>query len=225
MPKDSLTDMADNLADMIGFSGGPKKAFEKVGRHTFVTLLQQGLKPDSMVLDYGCGAMRLGYWIMRFLDPGCYHGIEPNQQHLDAGKKVVIGSELLEEKAPSFSSDADFNLAVFDRKFDFIVARSIFTHFTPAAIEKVLMSLPASLTKTGVFIASYWPSDSTRPHASRNPPLTIGEQLLTEPAAAGINVAYSESTLIEMARRLGLRAEAVKHNVCNGQPWLRFSLA
>lgn len=225
MPKDSLADMADTLADMIGFSGGPKKAFEKVGRHTFVTLLQQGLRPDSMVLDYGCGAMRLGYWIMRFLDPGCYHGIEPNQQHLEAGKKVVIGSGLLEEKTPTFSADANFNLAVFDKKFDFIVARSIFTHFTPAAIEKVLMSLPGALTKSGVFIASYWPSESTEQHALRNPPLTLGEKLLAEPAAAGINVAYSQDTLIEMARRHGLRAAALKQNVVNGQPWLRFSLA
>lgn len=225
MPKNSLADMADILSARIGFSGGPKKAFEKVGRHTFVTLLQHGLKPDSLVLDYGCGVMRLGYWIMRFLDPGCYHGVEPNEKHLEAGKNIVIGNDLLAEKSPTFSADANFTLAVFDKQFDFIVARSIFTHFTPAAVDKVLASLPDSLTKSGVFIASYWPTDSTQQHAGRNPPLTIGEQLLDQPAAAGINVAYSEKTLVEMARRHGLRAESFKQNVCNGQPWLRFSLA
>ena len=220
-----LADIADALIAEGGFSGGPKNAFEKVGRHTLVTLLQHGLRPDSLVLDYGCGVMRLGYWIMRFLDRGGYHGIEPNEEYLAAGKRIVIGSELLTQKAPAFSSDANFNLTVFNKKFDFIVARSIFTHFTPAAIEKVLASLPASLSATGVFIASYWPSDMAKPHAARKPPLVIGEKLLAEPPAAGINVAYAESTLIAMAERHGLRAEQFKQQVCNGQPWIKFTLA
>jgi SAM-dependent methyltransferase len=225
MPKNSLADMADSLTAETGFSGGPKNAFEKVGRHTFVTLLQQGLTPESVVLDYGCGVMRLGYWIMRFLDRGCYHGIEPNDEYLEAGKRIVIGSELLAQKAPAFSNDSGFNLAVFDKKFDFIVARSIFTHFTPAAIENVLSSLPAALSATGALFASYWPADTTKSHAGRNPPLCIGEDLLNEPAAAGINVAYSPETLVAIARRHGLHAEQFKQNVCNGQPWMRFSLA
>ncbi|HEX5687738.1 MAG TPA: class I SAM-dependent methyltransferase [Ideonella sp.] len=220
-----LADIAEALTAEGGFSGGPKNAFEKVGRHTFVTLLQQGMRPDSLVLDYGCGVMRLGYWIMRFLDRGGYHGIEPNEEYLAAGKRIVIGSELLAQKAPGFSSDPNFNLAVFNKKFDFIVARSIFTHFTPAAIEKVLASVPASLSATGVFIASYWPSDTAKPHAARKPPLVLGEKLFNEPAAAGINVAYDESTLITIAERQGLRAEPFKQPVCHGQPWMKFTLA
>jgi len=169
--------------------------------------------------------MRLGYWIMRFLDRGCYHGIEPNDEYLEAGKKIVIGHELLTQKAPTFSNDANFNLGVFGKQFDFIVARSIFTHFTPAAIEKVLASLPAALSANGAFIASYWPVETTKSHIARNPPLSIGEELLNAPPEAGINVAYSPDTLVAMAKRHGLHAEQFKQNVCIGQPWLRFSLA
>ena len=98
--------------------------------------------------------MRLGYWIIRFLDRGCYHGIEPNNDHLTMGKNVVIGPDLLAEKTPLFNSDANFNLAVFGKKFDFIVARSIFTHFTPEAIDRALASCLEALNVA--FLSHYF---------------------------------------------------------------------
>ena len=59
------------------FLGGPADDFERVGRLGFTVLLQEGLRPSSRVLDVGCGALRLGYWLLRFLDPGRYFGIDP----------------------------------------------------------------------------------------------------------------------------------------------------
>ena len=217
-----LNGVIQELSSKYKFSGGPKHVFESVGRNTFVTLLQQGMMPDSLVLDYGCGVMRLGYWIIRFLDPGCYHGIEPNSDHLTMGKNVVIGPDLLAEKMPVFSSDANFNLAVFGKKFDFIVARSIFTHFTPEAIDRALASCAAALNDNGIFIASFWPVDVTE---KKNSQVLVGETLMDRPAKSGINVAYREDTLIEMANRHGLQARRLQQPVCNSQPWIKFELA
>ena len=216
-----LNDVVEALLSQYRFSGGPKHAFEKVGRHTFVTLLELGINPDSLVLDYGCGVMRLAYWIMRFLEAGCYHGIEPNSDHLMMGKTVVIGPDLLADKTPLFSADANFNLDVFGKKFDYIVARSIFTHFTPKAIEQVLTSLPGALNDNGIFIASFWPVSITE---KENSQILVGETLEDRPAEAGINVAYSEDTLIGMAERRGLRGHRLLQPVCNGQPWIGFEL-
>ena len=76
---ESLQDRSERLAEEV-FLGGPKRDFERVGRLGFEVLLAEQLRPSSRVLDVGCGALRLGYWLMRFLDPGCYFGIEPQQE-------------------------------------------------------------------------------------------------------------------------------------------------
>src|SRR3954454_18606924 len=72
-----IQERAAQLKAAGGFLGGPFEDFERVGRLQLVTLVQQGLNPSSKVLDVGCGSLRAGYWLMNFLEPGGYHGIEP----------------------------------------------------------------------------------------------------------------------------------------------------
>lgn len=207
------------------FTGGPKKSFEAVGRHTFMTLLRQGMLPDSIVLDYGCGVMRLGYWIMRFLDTGHYFAIEPNSKHLSIGKEVIIGEDLIQAKQPKFSESGDFDLSVFgDVRFNYIVARSVFTHFTPAAIRKVLLHLPNVLAPGGMMLASFWPPLPEGTAIEGNSVL-VGEDLLEREPTAGIDVTYVPETLIGFARDAGLQASVLRQPVLGRQPWMKFTLS
>ena len=57
------------------FLGGPAELFETAGRKMLITLLSEGLTPTSKVLDIGCGCLRAGYWLIHFMDRGCYFGI------------------------------------------------------------------------------------------------------------------------------------------------------
>jgi ubiquinone/menaquinone biosynthesis C-methylase UbiE len=66
-----------------------------VGRLCLEVLLREGLSPSSRVLDVGCGALCVGYWLMRFLDPGCYLGIERNREMLKVGMEHVLEPEVL----------------------------------------------------------------------------------------------------------------------------------
>src|ERR1043165_3125856 len=70
-----LQKRADLLAQQT-FLGVPSNDFAKGVRDHFVYLLKAGLNPDSKVVDLGCGVLRVGYWLIHFLDPGCYCGIE-----------------------------------------------------------------------------------------------------------------------------------------------------
>lgn len=79
------------------FTGGPPELFESAGRLQISTLIREGLNPDSKLLDVGCGCLRAGYWLVRFLDPECYFGIEPNQQMLEAGIKNCLTPQLVLE--------------------------------------------------------------------------------------------------------------------------------
>jgi hypothetical protein len=69
---------AETLSEQT-FLGFPSADFEKAGREQLSYLLLAGLNPDSKVVDVGCGVLRAGYWLIHFLDPGCYFGIEPHR--------------------------------------------------------------------------------------------------------------------------------------------------
>jgi len=60
----NLESVAADQAAAIGFTGGPLEVFELVGRDAMVNLLLNGLLPAHRVLDFGCGSLRIGYWLI-----------------------------------------------------------------------------------------------------------------------------------------------------------------
>jgi ubiquinone/menaquinone biosynthesis C-methylase UbiE len=116
-----------------------------------------------MVLDVGCGALRGGYWIMRVLDPGHYCGIEPNVAMLDAGLERIVEPEVVERAAPRFDRNDGFDFGVFGAMFDFVIARSIWTHASKPQIETMLDSFVAVAAPDGVFLTSVLPVSEERP--------------------------------------------------------------
>jgi len=42
------------------------------------------------LLDIGCGALCGGYWMINFLRPGCYFGVEPNTFMFEEGVKHLV---------------------------------------------------------------------------------------------------------------------------------------
>lgn len=137
------------------FNGGPVHKFSLIGRLYLITLLKIGLTPEAKVLDIGCGALRGGYWLIHFLNPGNYYGIEPNQEMVEVGKRILFSKEILDYKSPAFDHNFDFNLSVFNVKFDFMIARSIWTHTSKAQICKILDEFNINTTQKGVLLASY----------------------------------------------------------------------
>ena len=77
--------------------GGP---FADLGLPTFKLLLENGLTTDSTCVDYGCGTLRVGFHIIRYLRRGAYWGLDLDESFLEVGRNLV-GNELLAEKAPN----------------------------------------------------------------------------------------------------------------------------
>src|SRR5262245_34622117 len=120
------------------FLGVPVKAFESGGREQLHYLLRAGLLPTSKLIDLGCGVLRAGYWIIRYLDPGGYCGIEPHQERLHIGTHDILDPGTIESKRPRFHSNPDFDTSVFAEKFDFFLAYSIWTHASKPQIQVML---------------------------------------------------------------------------------------
>ena len=104
---------ADALAAGV-FLGVPMDGFDQAGRHQLILLLMAGLEPTSKVVDLGCGVLRAGYWLIHFLDAGCYHGVEPHAARLQPGIDRILEPETRAAKRPRFATDANFDTSAFD---------------------------------------------------------------------------------------------------------------
>jgi SAM-dependent methyltransferase len=154
--EEAIEDVARKIAkETGGFTGGPINQFAEIGRQTLASLEANGVRPGHHVLDVGCGALRLGYWLVRYLDADRYCGIEPNKSYVDAGLKHAIGPDLVAQKRPRFDHSSEFDFSVFGTKFDFVIARSIFSHTPPAMMRSAMESFRDNSTDSAIMLASY----------------------------------------------------------------------
>jgi len=155
IPRTESHRISQTLNEEGVFSGGGYDDFHEAGENQLNPLLHFGLQPSSRVLDIGCGCLRGGRWVIPFLDRNCYFGIEPNEEMLDAGKRIVIGQETMSEKAPMFDTNQEFDFGVFDAIFDYVIARSVWTHASKDQIEKMLDQFVLYSNEHSVFLTSY----------------------------------------------------------------------
>lgn len=218
-----LQQRAEHLAAKV-FTGGPVEDFEQVGRLSFVTLFEHGLTPQSTFLDVGCGALRVGYWLLHFLDRGRYCGIEPNVEMLQAGIAEILEPGLLEAKQPRFNHNDDFDLDVFGERFDFVFARSIWTHASKEQIGRMLDGFASIASERGVFLASVLPAREGR-RRGREDFVGSGWQGRSHQSEKAALVGHKLSWVREQCAARKLLAEALHGRVANNQVWVRITRA
>jgi hypothetical protein len=153
----TLQERADALGRAIYLGGSPLR-FEEDGRQILISLIRRGLTFDSPLIDVGCGALRGGYWLIHFLDPDRYHGIEPVGRRVDEARRALLEPGVEEQKRPRFANNADWDLGVFGIAPRFVVARSIWSHAPKSAIAALLDSFAKVAAPDGLLLASYVPA-------------------------------------------------------------------
>ena len=84
-----------------------------IGEDNFRYLLARRLRPEHKFLDFGCGSLRNGVWIIRFLNPGNYYGIDADRWQLEAGARVEIPLHDLGTKVPRLLHNSEFRIDFF----------------------------------------------------------------------------------------------------------------
>lgn len=209
-------DKASELERRGVFLGGPKHKFVSVGRGQLEILLAHGLTADSCVLDVGCGSLRGGWWLINYLNAGRYFGIEPNTPVLDAGIEVMLGPVRVAEKRPSFSSTANFDFSVFGETFDFVIARSIWTHAARDHIRAMLASFQRCSTQEAVFLTSIVPPRQGDEEYTGTTWFGVSH----ESNVRGI-AHYTVETISGLCEEAGLCADALE--ISDGQLWMKIS--
>ena len=139
---------------------GPPEKYDLASAGQFSLLTALGLREENTLLDIGCGSLRGGRLFITYLKPGKYFGIEPEQWLIDQGIDTEMGRDLVALKKPSFNNDANFTLSSFGRKFDFMLAQSIFSHATQTQIRRCLSEAKKALEPDGIFAATFFPGDA-----------------------------------------------------------------
>jgi len=207
---------AEAMKAWHGFLGVPVETFEQAGRGRLIALLAEGLNPESKVLDIGCGCLRVACWLVRFLDPGCYYGIEPARERVEYGLQYLFTPEEMAVKRPRFDFNADFDSSIFATRFDFFLATSIWSHACKRQIEATLDSFVRDSTPSGIFLTSYLPARSA--DEDYNGDRWVGTS--HESKTPGV-IRHSLDWILDQCSRRALRVDELPGQDCDGQFWLR----
>ena len=131
---------------------GPQKRYDYFAGLIFKLLFNCGLKAHHTLLDIGAGSLRAGKMFIVYLNTGNYHAIEPNEKILQEGIKYELGNEIIRLKQPEIQTIVDLSI---DKKFNYILAHSIFTHTGRDLLEYWIKRIKNLLIKNGTCISTF----------------------------------------------------------------------
>jgi sulfotransferase family protein len=134
---------------------GNAALYDVIGAAQFNVLTLLGMREQHSLLDVGCGSLRAGRLAIPYLLPGHYFGIEPEAWLIEDGIEQNLGPETAKLKQPHFSTDANFTCSIFGRKFDFILAHSIFSHAAPHQVRRCLVQAAEAMHDRSLLVATY----------------------------------------------------------------------
>lgn len=122
-------------------------------------LAAHGLRPDSCMLDYGCGALAAGIHFIDYLLPGQYVGVDISADVLAEGQRRLEGKNLLFKRPELYQIESGALGVLAGRQFDVIWAQSVFTHMPPQDIHNLLRDIRPYMHTTSHFFATFARTD------------------------------------------------------------------
>jgi hypothetical protein len=143
--------------------------WDEIGKLQFDFLVRHGLKPDHCLLDIGCGCLRAGIHLIKYLAPANYLGLDKEQVLIDLGIEKELGRDTYETKRPEFVVSSSFEFDRFSKKPDYSIAQSLFTHLVSEHIELCLAKLRSVVRSGHVFFATFFlGNDDKNPQESHS---------------------------------------------------------
>lgn len=140
--------------DYEGWVGEPK-LYDDIGITIFNLLKRLKIKQSDKLLDIGAGSLRVGRFLIFYLEKNNYFGIEPEKWLIDECIKNRLTEKFIEDKGVNLDHNSDFNLEIFDIEFDWVLANSIFIHATKTQVEKCIMQAHKVLKPGGKFLFNF----------------------------------------------------------------------
>ena len=154
----------------VGHRGYVSRAavYDAMGLLQYEFLLSKGLQPSDVLCDVGCGSLRGGRHLIKYLERGSYLGLEGEQQLVELGIAHELGEETYKAKAPEFLISYEFEFSRFSRSPTFALAVSLFTHLNEDDIRLCLKNLADHVKGTCSFFASFFETAEPIPNFKRS---------------------------------------------------------
>jgi len=165
-----------------------------IGKLQFHFLVNAGLRHDHKFLDVACGSLRLGQYLIPYLDKGHYFGLDGESELVTKGLAKELFFDLVAQKEPKFEFNYQFEVS-FAKGLDFAMAQSLFTHLTPNDIKLCFDNLYKNANAGAKFYFTFFEGDE-----SINP---------TGPSHAQRGWRYAFSTLEELGKSAGWTMEYI----------------
>ncbi len=190
--------------------------WDETARVQMRILQDAGLRPAHLLLDIGCGSLRLGHRAVPFLDPGHYWGTDASGALMRRGWETELADKARLPVA-QLVEDADFAFPGVPDGIGFAIAFGVFTHLPPAALDTCLRSVAARFPRLRAFLFTVFEGDGPGPlrqpdgvatHSGRPPYHRPAEAVAAAVAAAGLTAVRREDMLprgqrLWIARRTG----------------------
>jgi len=143
------------------YLGGKAEVWELRGSFQLYFLKKMGLQPSCKLLDIGCGPLRAGIHLIKFLNQGNYCGVDYNESFIRAAKKIVEDKGLSEKK-PTLHAVKNFDFSCLNGNFDFAIAFSVLNHCNRFQRHHFLKVVHKTLKRNGrLYIThSHWFDES-----------------------------------------------------------------
>jgi len=176
-----------------------------MGRYLFDFVVDAGLRPEHRLLDFGCGALRLGIFAIPYLEAGNYFGVDSHLVSLEAAATYEIPVHRLEEKRPRLLWNDEFALTHFGTTFDYVVDISSSSRVKeqPDRLRRVFASFAEVLKPGGTLLTVPKPKLSTDELAGLGLELVRGEVIQQLPLFEGHEDSFRPYNVWNELRRAG----------------------
>lgn len=116
-------------------------------------LTEAGLKPEHYLLDIGCGTLRGGIPVIRYLKEGRYFGVDVRPEVLEEARKE-LQVEKLTSKNPVLTCTPTISLLDLGRTFNYVWAFSVLFHMTDKTLDDCFAFAQRHLEPHGAFYAN-----------------------------------------------------------------------
>jgi cyclopropane fatty-acyl-phospholipid synthase-like methyltransferase len=211
--------------------------FEQQGVHLLDLLKKQaGLKPESRVLDVGCGIGRLAIPLTAYLNgQGSYDGFDIVKKGIDwcqakissryanfRFKHIDLKNDLYNLKTADEAKDFVFPYEA--DTFDCIVLTSVFTHMMPSDVDNYLGQIARVMKRDGKCLATFFllNAEIKRKIALNETKFdfkhTFEGYSLMDKKVKEANIAFEEQYLEMLLNKHGLEVEMCSYGAWSNNP-------
>jgi SAM-dependent methyltransferase len=181
--------------------------WDETARAQMAALLDEGLLPSDLLLDIGCGSLRLGHKAVAYLAPGHYWGTDASLALMHRGWEVELTPEM-QTRLPmgQLIQDADFAFPGVPAELDLAIAFGVFTHLPATSLAPALLNLRERLPRLRKLLLTVFlcPAGHAGPlkqpdgvvtHPDRPPYHRPGRDVAADAEAAGFALTWRDRQL------------------------------